>query len=86
MNSNKTHVVSTKIYLISLYKIKHLTFSTFYQQVKLTVTTGSALYFGRLPKVKIYLHIYNTCKYNWKATSTNVEIHGILEFYRPEVP
>lgn len=48
--------------------------------------TGSALYFGRLPKLKIYLHIYNTCKYNWRATSTNVEIHGILKIYRLKVP
>lgn len=31
------HLVSTKIYLIScLYKIKHLIFPTFYQQIKLT--------------------------------------------------
>lgn len=84
MNSNKTHVVSTKIYLISLlYKIKHVTFSTTQTHCYLT---GSALYFGRLPKVKIYLHIYNKCIYNWRATSTNVEIHRILEIYRSEVP
>lgn len=44
-----------------------------------SLITGSALYFQRLPKLKIYLHIYNTCKCNWRATSNNVEIHRILQ-------